>query len=752
MKKNHILLIVAILCHYFTQSQTRGSIAFTAINVDGDDDFAIVTLADIAPNTTIYFTDYEWDEAALPNPKFTETGSDGFLSWNSGTSIIKAGAIITFNDIDNSSNTHYGSSIGTLTSLENINLLASGETLFAYIGTDKDNPTLFLTGIKNGAVTTDLTGTGLGGTDLAIGNDFLEFNPVTSPDGGFFSGSRSNQVNPYSNYLSILVDKNNWTHNTGLGEDTLPISREAFTTSATTWDGSTSSVWNLADNWSNGIPTSSSLVTIPDVTTSPIINSGTTANAGNLTIESGELLTINTTNSLSINGKLAIIGNLSIKSGGSLIIHGTSTGEVTYNVSVNDTNWHLVSSPVTGEQYDDSWVSTNSINTTGTNNNNAIGIYDNTTDANGNWNYFQTGGIATTFNQGQGYSLKRTGIGEYSFTGTIPTTNIKKVITTAQEGLSGENKWNLVGNPFPAYLNIETFLSENATPLNNSHEAVYVWDGMKYQALTSGYIHTGQGFFVNSNAVSTNVAFNKTQLSHQTGITFYRNNTEKIILSMTDGSKICTTEIKYDKNTTTGLDPRFDIGTFTGEKTIFNLYTRLVDNSNDINFMQQTLPKNYENQIIPIGINADKGKQLTFSANIANVPNSINVYLEDKVENIFTNLNNVNTTYQTNISEKINGIGRFYLHTTSQILDISNYDERNVNIFISKTKNITIAGLKRGNATIKLYNLLGKLVFQSDFKANDINNFKLPGLKTAIYLAYLITENGKLTTKVIIKN
>jgi hypothetical protein len=160
MKQKNFLKIAILLSLFLSindlKAQSRGDIAFTALNVDGDDDFAIVALSDIAASSTIYFTDYEWDEA---NTAFIETGTDGFLIWDTGASIIKAGTIIIFTDVDNNSNTNYGVSTGSLTSPENVALLASGETFFVYVGTDKDTPTTFITGIKNGSITTDLNGT-----------------------------------------------------------------------------------------------------------------------------------------------------------------------------------------------------------------------------------------------------------------------------------------------------------------------------------------------------------------------------------------------------------------------------------------------------------------------------------------------------------------------------------------------------------------------------------------------------------------
>ena len=67
--------IKTILVNIFTLSfgwgLSTGDISFTAFNADGEDDFAIVALADIPANTTIYFSDNE------PNSDGT-----GFLDYN----------------------------------------------------------------------------------------------------------------------------------------------------------------------------------------------------------------------------------------------------------------------------------------------------------------------------------------------------------------------------------------------------------------------------------------------------------------------------------------------------------------------------------------------------------------------------------------------------------------------------------------------------------------------------------------------
>lgn len=111
--------------------------------------------------------------------------------------------------------------------------------------------------------------------------------------------------------------------------------------SVITWTGSSNSDWGTSENWDSGVPSSSDNVTIPDVTNAPIIDGSTNVSVNDLTITEPDGLTIN--------------------SDGSLIVSGISSGNVTYKRNLASTNWYLVSSPVSGETYDDAYVTANSI-------------------------------------------------------------------------------------------------------------------------------------------------------------------------------------------------------------------------------------------------------------------------------------------------------------------------------------------------------------------------------------------------------
>ncbi|MEA5601280.1 choice-of-anchor I family protein [Nostoc sp. UHCC 0252] len=184
---------------------TQGDIAFISFNAD-EDGWSIVTFVDIDPNTIIYFTDNEASSLTTFN-----TG-ESYFQWNSGANTITAGTVIRFSAIDNATN--LAASIGAFSRVSvsgssNYGLSATNETIYAYLGTSADSPTVFLSGISNDTNaqgTTDLTTAG-----LTIGTNAILLN--SSADYGVYNGARSGESS-FANYKLSVNNVSNWTVDT----------------------------------------------------------------------------------------------------------------------------------------------------------------------------------------------------------------------------------------------------------------------------------------------------------------------------------------------------------------------------------------------------------------------------------------------------------------------------------------------------------------------------------------------------------
>ncbi len=523
-------------------------------------------------------------------------------------------------------------------------------------------------------------------------------------------------TNPTSTY-----DPNEWI---SLASDTFSRLGSHVVTGANTFLEITDTNWSTAENWSfNAVP----------------------SNGDDVIISANK--TINTSENISL-GTIILENNASliITSGGSLIVSGSSTGNITYNRNLGTENWYLVSSPVAGETYEGAYVTANSLAINGTNN--AIGSY---VPADDSWSYMQTGDAAANFIAGQGYSVRREtgqGAGDISFTGTINTASV--------ETSSLAVGFNLIGNPYTSFVNSATFLGAT-TSSNLDQSQIWLWNQASgtYEVKTFGeawILAPGQGFFVNATSTGT-VTFAESNQSAQGTDTFLRTNSwTEVKLLMTDGEKNRFTKLYFTDNATTGFDAGWEGEVFGGIQNEIDVFTHLVEESQGKKYQVQSLPlSDLESSIIPVGVTVEAGKTATFSIENTNVPSNINVYIEDKQDNSFTLLEE-DANFSFTPENNLDGIGRFYIHTTTSSLSADDFGFNNtLSIYTSSRENLRVVGVQNGTANIQLYNILGKEVLKSSFEGNGVNDIALPKLNSGVYIVKIATETGTTNKKIIIQ-
>ena len=479
-------------------------------------------------------------------------------------------------------------------------------------------------------------------------------------------------------------------------------------------------------------------------------------------------ITLAENNKLSIEGDLTQNGTMTLESGSSLILGGDFVGnDIIYKRNLATDNWYLVSPPFYGESVLNFYMN-NASNlalsdtSLGFNQRIALAPYDNSQTS--PWQYYTLdqiiGTVPTTdvLTAASAYSVKLNSLDQdLIFRGSILTEDKNDFFISRSI-----NGFNLVGNPYPSYVSLNEILNANDEGSNDLLEEKTAWlwnqDTNQYDAynlIDDIFIAPGQGFFVEASATASTFSITESMQSHQpeTGDTFQRTITRpEIKLSLSNGSSIKTSDIFYITNTTTGWDNGYDSTLFGDADTSFAVYTHLVSNSQGQDLAIQSLPdSNYEQMIIPVGVNAVSGSEITFSATAVNFPSGINLYLEDKENQTFTRLDSSeNYTITTNTA--INGIGRFYLHTsTESVLSTPNEVLEHVSIYTTNKTNLRITGISSGKTQLSIYNILGQKVLNTSFEAKGLNDIQLPVLKTGVYVIQLVTKNGKYNKKIVIE-
>ncbi|QNM84137.1 T9SS type A sorting domain-containing protein [Polaribacter pectinis] len=517
--------------------------------------------------------------------------------------------------------------------------------------------------------------------------------------------------------------------------------------------------WSDSNNWSlTRLPITIDIVSIPVGKTANLNLENVFVNnisvAGVLNINAGKSITV--TENLTTTGTTKIKSNAT--SSGSLIVNGTVTGNISYDRYIKDnTSWYLISSPVENQDIDLFANATPLL--AGSGNNRSLSSYNNVTPG---WDYYQNGTTTSgNFTIGKGHSIRISSAGNITFTGDLKTDDVEKEVKV------GTNGWNLIGNPFPSFLNlndpansVNNIIDINFNVLQSGFKAIYFWDtaSATYKPFNNAsdakYISPGQGYFVRVSSDGI-IKMNENMQNHKSENLFMRGESERfeIKLKMNNGTLEKNTDIKYINGTTTGLDDGYDAGLFSGSSTSFALYTHLVAENDGTKYALQALPdSDFNSMIVPVGINAIANSEITFSADILNIPNGLKVYIEDKELNTFTRIDETNASYKVELSSDLNSGGRFYIHTTTETLSITNdIVKENIQIFKTGKRILTINGLEQGKSKVKVYNTIGKEVFNTNFSNQLSKEIILPKLTSGIYFIQLESNSKKINKKIILE-
>ena len=357
------------------------------------------------------------------------------------------------------------------------------------------------------------------------------------------------------------------------------------------------------------------------------------------------------------------------------------------------------------------------------------------------------------------------------FTGSVLETAL--LVPILNETSGGFKEWNLVGNPYPAYLDVNAFLNHQITPgitnlsvLNANSAAIYGYDADNtdlsgsYWTITNllegpNVIAPGQGFFVSSENAMSNIEFTPDMMVMSTSDDFIANrSTQSFYLKLraSDANNSALTSIYFNANTTLGLDVGYDASLFGDAISDFALYSHLVEENAGYPMTIQAFSNSNLNEVVvPLGCHASEGTQITFELFEANLPSDLYVYLEDTLLNTLTLLNTDN--YNVSATEDLNGTGRFYLRFSNETLNATNETVDTIQIYTLQNQNLLkIDGELKPNTTAHIIDLQGRITatLRLDYR-NTTQSIDVSHLSTGIYIVKL-NSNGYIKTQKIIIN
>jgi len=631
-------------------------------------------------------------------------------------------ATITFSSVD-------------ISSFTNVSLTFDYD-ISGYAGADDAQYEVFLDGVGQGVV------------DLA-------------PGAGDFEGSVNVVIPDITDAISLEVS-------VGMNGDTTFTGFDNFLISSI-FDG----LIYFSDSWSPSAPTNgtggvNALIIDGTYTIGSDISLDTVIveDLGTMVIDPGHSLQV--TNDLFCNDNVILDSNSTGYS--SLIVDGSVSGNVIYDrhVNINSGGNDLISAPVTGETFGVFATNPNNSNLLSNPSNltqKRFGPFDKTVGLYLSYDTADSAEAAVTLDPGIGYRSASSDNGNLEFTGIVNNGDINTPIE-----ISGPSfvQWNLIGNPYPSYIMLSSFLAVNNSQFDPITSGIYgydgdasngweIWNQAYSDANPNAKITPGQGFLVSSVAASGTISFTTSMRINGNSDDFIagRSSAPRIShvkLKLSSSNKNYSSDFYFTNNASLGFDPNYDSQIFGGSAPSFSMYSHLVNDNIGNDFAIQSLGYGDLNDVtVPLGINVNQGDEVTISISSSTLPILTNVYLEDNVENTLTLLTEGDYTFTP--STNIRSPGRFYLRFTSSALSIDKESFNDLQIYTTANpKFLHINGTLYDNTNLKIFDLQGHLVKSKQLELSSNNNqIDISNLSIGVYVVSLSNNSFTKTKKIIIK-
>jgi C1A family cysteine protease len=494
---------------------------------------------------------------------------------------------------------------------------------------------------------------------------------------------------------------------------------KVYAESLRTWTGNHSEDWNNAENWApETIPDEGTNTIIPNVLHKPSVNQSpaTPAICNNLTIGAGSAVTINSGKALTVNGTLnnnAGNSGLIVESGASLLTKGIVIGSATVKREVIGNEWHLISSPISNA-VSDIFVGK------------YLQQYNEATDT-----YQDIISETERLIVSAGYAVFNATPFIATYSGLLNTGSIGDIGNLSNDGLG----WNLVGNPYPSFIDWDATGWTKTNVSNAIYSSVNssTWASYVGGIGTNGgsqFIAPCQGYFVHvvGDIPGTLTSSNKVRVHNNAA--FYKNSTENMVRLMVSGNGYSDeTVVRFMSEATSGFDDRYDAVKLFGDvNDAAQLYT--------VGNMPLSINSLPETNNIMVGLRASTSSIFAIAA--TEIKGIGNLTLEDLKTHTFTDLLKGSYLFSFTPGENEQ---RFTLHFGS--LSMIEKENSIANIYsFKKTVFIDLNMSVKGD--IYIYTLTGQLA-SNVLSAEGSKRITLEN--SGIYIVKLIMDKSTIVKK-----
>jgi hypothetical protein len=590
----------------------------------------------------------------------------------------------------------------------------------------------------------------------------------------------------------------NGTTITELDETTVTVNKDK------TWDGSTSTDWNTANNWTPaGVPLITESVFIPNVANDPIVGAGADALACSLNVETGAVLTLNSGRNMTVTNAITVAagGTFNVMNSANLvqvndasINSGQINMERVTNVRLQDYSYWSSPvqsfpvqsvSPATPAGYIFEWQ------TTAANPNGGEGYWVNTSES-----MFPTKGYI--LRAPNGFTNASTSALTANFIG-VPNNGIFSPTIYRGTNYTGfgtqgiprtitDDNWNLIGNPYPSALGVNEFLT---LPANNSIVGgLRVWThGLLptnavdpfYQDFVTNYypsdyviinlvgatsgpgdptIGAGQSFMVLMDAGaagSGNVTFNNSMRG--AGLTnniFYRNSTTSNATNTVEQNRIWLDLVAptgavnrmlvgYVTDATQAEDRLYD--SFTDYKPSQNFYS-LIGNE-PMAIQGRALPF-VDSDLVNLGVTIPQDGMYSIAISALDglfETTNQSIYIEDLENNIIHSLRDAPYSFMATTGNKTD---RFILRYTESRLGNEDLEDLTNNIWVITNDNLSVKSTSIEIKSVTIHDVLGRIISnKNNVNSNEVSFGNIQKNNTTLLVKIELT-NGTIVNKKVI--